>query len=272
VDEFDEKQQTEYLGKERISAIPKDARAILTVPRVLYYLRRYVDDPSQIRTASDVYWTAIRRMIHDAMLGGRPDAEQVANVRNMDSHEVLQVIAALAYVMTFEKGTFDSIPATNDLRTRIGQLCGVKGDRAAKKWASEKLKAVASLNAVLTYGFLDFGFPGNAQFRNRSLQEFFAAYWMSNYCLEDQVDRLWERLPLAHDAASQAWYWTFRFAAEMPDKALDATLGERSQRRTLDSRDERRVSPGRRHGGGDQASQRDHRACVADAPRQVLQA
>jgi len=77
VEEFDEEQQREYLGAARYDSIPEDARTILSVPRVLEYLLGYLVDlensegdsrkSSAIKSAADVFYGAIERMIHGGM-------------------------------------------------------------------------------------------------------------------------------------------------------------------------------------------------------------
>ena len=68
VDEFTETQRRAYLGRDesgrdRYDRISKPAREILGVPRVLEYLRRLPDaERDTIRTATDVYWRAIREL------------------------------------------------------------------------------------------------------------------------------------------------------------------------------------------------------------------
>jgi formylglycine-generating enzyme required for sulfatase activity len=227
VDEFTSEQQREYLGDEHYEAVPEDAREILTVPRVLFYLRKYVSDPKQIRSASDVYWTAVRRITEEGLKANAASG--------LDFRDALLIIAAFAFELTIERGTFEPV-RVNELESEVASDCqsytesrvrpGRKSPTQGRDWLTwvqERLPCLAATNGPFKHDLLESGSLGRIQFRNRSLQEFFAAFWMSNYCLEDQVQRLWERLPLAHDAASQAWYWTFRFAAEMPDKALDAT-------------------------------------------------
>jgi formylglycine-generating enzyme required for sulfatase activity len=251
VDEFSEEEQRAYLGDHLFNAVKEHAedilRDILTVPRVLYYLRQYVSAPENIRTASDVLWTAVRRMLLEGMRGGGRGGAQAAAVEGLSGHDAWLVLSAMAYEIVIVDGNFEGVAADEPFIARVASGCRTFRERELRPgrmspfgakdwtaWVTQKLKQLAALNTFLKHGFLEHGFPGLIQFRNRSLGEFFAALWMSRYCLEEDVDELWKRLPLAHDEASQAWYWTFRFAAEMPKGALDEPGAEaRSPRHWL---------------------------------------
>jgi hypothetical protein len=73
VDDFREKQSRVFLGKDRngkdrYDRLAADAREILTVPRVLNYLRQLTDGQlSAVRTPSDVYCDATRRLIRKGL-------------------------------------------------------------------------------------------------------------------------------------------------------------------------------------------------------------
>jgi hypothetical protein len=73
LDEFTEEQQRLFLGEteagqDRLDLIPEEAREVLSVPRVLEYLRSLPDgELAAIRTASDVYWRAIQYMVNWGM-------------------------------------------------------------------------------------------------------------------------------------------------------------------------------------------------------------
>lgn len=241
IDEFTPEEQERYLGTELYRRVPEDAREILTVPRVLYYLRRYVQDPRRIQSASHVYWTAVRRIISDGLDAGAQGGGRAAGTVNLQTHvklelsDALLLLAAFGFELAVVRGEFNAVACDDALVIAVASACqthlssltpkgrvDVTQGRDWVQWVKERLPLLAATNGPFKHDLIEHGCPETIQFRNRSLQEFFAAYWMSNYCLEDQVDVLKTRLPLAHDSAGQAWYWVFRFAAEMPSGALDA--------------------------------------------------
>ena len=72
LEEFDPKQQRRYLGDRRYQAIPEDARKILTVPRVLYYLGEIPEgEMAGIRTPCDVFYRATGHMLDDGIAGAK---------------------------------------------------------------------------------------------------------------------------------------------------------------------------------------------------------
>lgn len=228
VGEFTEEQQRTYLGlaKSHFERLfPSDMREILEVPRVLSYLRLFIDrlDPSRpVHTASDIYWTAVCHLIQDGMRGGAESAELASAMKNVDPADLEFLLAAIAFQMSVvDQGNFDRAERKSLVSSLLKRPMSLKSREWTEPRIKKTLTALASLNAVLSHGLIEHGFPRVVQFRNRSLQEFFAALWMAKYATEEQLDELSERLPLAHDEASQAWYWVFRFATEMPETALD---------------------------------------------------
>jgi serine/threonine protein kinase len=113
LDEFDERQQRQYLGKDaggrdRLEAVPEKAREILSVPRVLEYLRKLPDaELGKIRTPSDVYLRAVNRMIElglradEARALGLPEGSAPpANVQQWSVRLARKLLGAVAFEMT----------------------------------------------------------------------------------------------------------------------------------------------------------------------------
>ncbi len=55
--------------------------------------------------------------------------------------------------------------------------------------------------------------------RNRTLQEFFTAYWLAQFCQDQDVAQWGQRLYCADRPETEAYYWVWRFLCEMPDAA-----------------------------------------------------
>ncbi len=113
LEEFSRDQQIRYLGwldngEVRYFQIPKEARSILTVPRVLSYLRskKHFQD---YRKTADVYYFAIRDILEDCMSrsrlaarigleGDNPMPDELARVDVIDQRYVInrfQIVAAM---------------------------------------------------------------------------------------------------------------------------------------------------------------------------------
>lgn len=75
---------------------------------------------------------------------------------------------------------------------------------------------LAQMNVALEMktGFSDSQHP--LQFRNRSLQEWFAAYWLARHCTDAEADEFWNMVYQAGLEQSEAFYWINRYLSEMP--------------------------------------------------------
>ena len=85
----------------------------------------------------------------------------------------------------------------------------------------EKIRQLAAMNEFLRHGLLEAGCPQQVQWRNPSLQEFFAGLWLARFSSDADAPRLDEAIYLAHEPASRRYYWMWRFAAEMPAAGRD---------------------------------------------------
>jgi len=274
LDEFTPDEQRIMLGRtadgreDRYGLIHEEAHEILGVPRVLEYLRK-LDDVTlrSIRTPSDVYWRAIRKMLPEDMEGsaegcgiGRGFDERPDHASEDSVDWAMQLLGAMAYEMTLqtvgEGGTtrpnFQSVLPLKprkkaEFRHYLDAVCRrVKKDRTEEqqRYFRSDLNKLASLNSFLDNAFFDVESPqGLTQvlWRNRTLQEFFTAWWLANFCTDDDAQRLEDWIYLPHEPLSEEYYWVWRFLTEMPDEACD------------DDGWVRAVKPLFRPGGGDPA-------------------
>ena len=262
LDEFDEDEQRRYLGEtadgqSRFQRIPSEARTILGVPRVLEYIRFEVPDSELelLKTPSDVYWRATQNLIARGLdkehskiaseLGGGhlPPADQC--------ELAVELLAGIAFEMTADqvlrapqdddsdaldpdelpalKSNFDAIPPTRyrDFRDKVhARLSQSKFYQGVGYDAfAADLNRLAAMNTVLSNGFFDNAtYEGltSVLWRNRSLQEFFAAVWLSRYYAGDATysdadgRRLQDWVYLPDDPLSEDYYEIWRYAAEMP--------------------------------------------------------
>jgi formylglycine-generating enzyme required for sulfatase activity len=239
LEEFDEGQQRQYLGS-RYDAIPPQARPalqnVLTIPRVLYYMRHHVTEAQfrLIRTAADVYWIAIRQMIKEAMNGStearrfglKSNAQLPDQVSEPQLRSCRDLLAAVAYVMTLgvadRKRMSSGITAPNFERVIEGRMSEFE-KQVSQRFDSigfglhEDMNALAAMNEFLSRGVFDSDVKGfrEVEFRNRSLQEFLTAYYLCTKATTDDGNLWWDRLYLPHDPGSEQFYSVWQFVTEM---------------------------------------------------------
>ena len=261
MDEFTEPQRRAYLGRDasggdRYDRIPEEAREILGVPRVLEYLRRLPDEQwGSIRTVTDVYWLSIRRLVEGG-LNNSTEARRIGLLRGEaipSKASAWQVLRALDFLgaMAFEMTTMTARKSTdgptedpNFDRVSPGQIgwfcyrmmCRLKRKRLKeiserdKRFFRHDFDCLAAMNDMLSQGLLDVaresvGGLNQVLWRNRTLQEFFAAYWLANHCTRKQADQLWHWIDRPAEPLSSEYYWVWRFLTEMPDEAIGRTDG-----------------------------------------------
>ena len=257
LDEFSVPEQRIMLGRtadgsqDRYGLIHEEAREILGVPRVLEYLRD-VDDAllRAIRTPSDVYWFAIRKLLARDMAGsklgrgiGRLTHESPDRVSVSSLDRAMKLLGALAFEMTCqprrdEQGhtvpNFARVPLKPgkqaDFRRFKEQVCcrldgRLDANRTEddRRYFNTDLEGLAALNSFLGNAFLDVEPTGLTQilWRNRTLQEFFAAWWLANFCTEKDAQGLADWIYLPYQPLTEEYYWIWRFLTEMPDLACD---------------------------------------------------
>lgn len=241
LEEFTNAQQRAYLGR-RYNSIPTQARAALTsvftIPRVLYYMKHYVGEHQfrLIRTAADVYWQAIRHMIKEALNGseaarqlGLPSLRTVpARVSESQLRQCRHLLAAIAYVMTLGIAGRKKLPSgitapnfdrvTEDRMERFEEELERRYNTRAEQGLAQDLEALAAMNEFLSRGVFDSDVTGfrEIEFRNRSLQEFLTAYYLSTRATAEDSDMWGDRLYLPHDPESDQFYDVWQFVSEMP--------------------------------------------------------
>ena len=251
LDEFDEQEQRRFLGQddagqERFELVPTEAREILSTPRVLEYLHGLPDaDLKQIQTAGDVYWLSVQHLLTEGMRNSEA-ARQVglaaqemtpANVQARSLRRARQLLGAIAFEMTstlvvrrdaegeeqrvpnfdgVRRGTFERF------RKRLLQRLSAASSAADAQLLDRDLDGLAALNDFVSQGFFDTveGLQENF-WRNRTLQEFFTAYWLSQGCSQKDAKGLWHWIYLPEQPLSEEYYWVWRFLCEMHEDALD---------------------------------------------------
>jgi len=214
---FTEEQQRLYLGEEVFQAIPEDAREILGVPRALYYLRGLAEksaaELAKVRSAGGVYYYAVKEMVRHGL--------QAESAHGLAMNNALLLLGAIAFEMAAERN-FDRVGAgaMNAFLDKVAERrkCAPGKSGYDPSCFTEQLGRLAAMNEGLSCGLLESGCPEEIQWRNRSLQEFFAAYWMAQGCSEADGPLLWHWIYLPDDPATEDYRWVWRFAAEMPEE------------------------------------------------------
>ncbi len=259
--EFTPEQQKGFLGEDVYDRIPEEARGILSVPRVLQYIRKNLtdEDLKTLRTPSDVYFKSIRHMVEqglcpgsDARRFGRPPEAPVPGMADeVDDKGVMELLSAIAFQMTstlvrskerddgqaaetkkvpnFDRVGHGQFPRFRErLRQRISRYSTPSGERQIE----HDLRCLDAMNSGLSYGIFDVDKLSEILWRDRTLQEFLTAYWMCNHFdgrfVEDapkarsDAQKLRDWLHLPHVPATEDYYWVWRYATEMPRGARSA--------------------------------------------------
>ena len=245
--ELNELQWQRYLGS-LYHEIPVQARSalnhVLTIPRMLYYLLHHVHATQfrMIRTGADVYTMAIEHLIAEGMTGSAearrmglkgPDAKSSEN-RDIFPAQIRQcrdLLAAIAYVMTVGLAEDRTLPSgitapnferlTAAFMGRLEEQVELRYSTKAANGLMQDMAALAAMNEFLCRGVFDSDVKGfrELEFRNRSLQEYLTAYYLSTKATQADGDLWWDRLYLPTDAQSEQFYEVWLFLAQMTGTA-----------------------------------------------------
>jgi len=246
---FSEEEATLYQGwtrdgRLRYRLLPPESREIAHTPRVAYYLRTKVKDEdfSKIHTRSDVYWLALNYMASEGlknskearMLGAPAGSNTTLDLPECVSL-ALQLLGAMAFVMLTisPAGSRDGSSTVSLAKPNFNRLDDAEGIRLLKDavyrrflWLYQDgggrplferdFGCLRAMNDALEQGIVDSHNLRPIIWRNPSLQEFLAAYWLSWGGTEEDHRALAERIYMPYDPATHDLYWVWRFAAEMP--------------------------------------------------------
>jgi|GEM_PF-1572484 len=256
--ELTDEQVQRYMGPERYSQLEhlEDAREILRNPRVAWYLG-YVIDSRQLKllkSASDVFESATTHLLQDGLknkeawrlglvtsLGAAmavaepPQGYQPQPDSQIErAHRLLSAIAFEQMLLPPEDSAADSdlpnfsgvnpdeqLPFLTRVFNRVRKHDPrYSGESDGRDLFNFDLQCLSEANVAITRGLLDVGIKlREIRWRNKSLQEFYAARWLSNHATDDDLRYLTDRRyhPLTKDTF---WfYWVERYLCEMPKRA-----------------------------------------------------
>ena len=212
ISEFNESQQRRYIGDDRWEALYVIEVSAMGQPRLLESVRELTaSELDGIRTASELHWKVLNKTFNKSNQGmGRARVYFILSLIAYQMHR--QVNTAGVDLTGVNKDGFHDFLAA--IWGRIQSL--PKEHRFRPHFPTfESFQAVvdevAACNAELEFAFLDNTHLKQIYFRNRTLQDFFAAMWLSDVsCTED--DQLW--LASVRDKAEYEEFW--KLLTEMP--------------------------------------------------------
>jgi eukaryotic-like serine/threonine-protein kinase len=224
LDHFTADEQKRYLGPVHYAHLRNLDVEILSVPRALQSIRQLpVDRLPHLRTASDVYAKCVEFMLCQI-------AEMAVKGVRLDTEQTVWLLGAMAFQMVME-GNFQGVSEDGHEEggvrkgeftgfcDRVWKRCCQEGDFDTKRLGTGEfmvwLKGLGQANDLLDHAFLDHEGVTQVLWRNRSLQEFFAAVWLAKYASAADSTEMGQRLYLEHDQETEKYYWVWRFAAEM---------------------------------------------------------
>ena len=121
----------------------------------------------------------------------------------MTAPDARLLLAAMAFEMTAIRRNYDGLP-TEAILVDVIERCRAYDADCNRTWCQTSLLQLAAMNTFLGHGLLEPGCPQQVFWRDRTLQEYFAAVWLSRYCAKTEhgVEQLWsvicEDFPEAH--------------------------------------------------------------------------
>ncbi|MFO0870502.1 MAG: SUMF1/EgtB/PvdO family nonheme iron enzyme [Pirellulales bacterium] len=244
LDEFTPPQQKTFLGERLYERIRKEseAREILSVPRVLYYLRKLgADEVAGIRTPSDVYWRALRHMVRDGLSSDAASrlalfgqTERPPEITDPQVERAFKLLGAIAWEMLWSPdpdlrgeaadapnfNRVEGVSALRRFRERLyRRFSDLEYDKTGLKELDHDLECLKAMNTALSHGVIDSPGFTPVLWRNRSLQEFFAAFWLAQHSTPDDAARLRDWVVIPGEPRGDACYWIWRYLVEMPSES-----------------------------------------------------
>ncbi len=237
----------------------EDAKDILRNPRVAWYLGYVINfsELKMLKSASDVFESAAGHLLQEGLRNRgawrlglattmQERAENREPVENFSPQQDSQVQRAhrLLSAIAFEQMLLPPETETDDAAAgnHVPNFSGVNSDELPRfmthvferlreidpRYNSHDgrdlfnfdLQCLSEANVAITRGLLDVGSPfREIRWRNKSLQEFYAARWLSNHATEGDIQylKVHRYHPLLRDTF---WfYWVERYLCEMPRRA-----------------------------------------------------
>jgi formylglycine-generating enzyme required for sulfatase activity len=232
--EFSREQAFQFVGKERAAKLNLVQAEVLAIPRDLETIIELdPDELTDIRTSADVYWKCFQKTLDKAM------RDQQFRIQSPTAQKVFALLA----FETVKRGLFAAVGGQDrkglegeEFQDFVDQLLQERESQLKRYMASGEtldnlLGTLGALNIVIDPGIFSVESDANPNnpvlrqlyFRNRTLQDFLAAYWLVRHSTPE--DRQWlkqlkyvqgdEKASLENADRYQLW----KFVCEMPAAA-----------------------------------------------------
>ncbi|MEM7478082.1 MAG: SUMF1/EgtB/PvdO family nonheme iron enzyme [Planctomycetota bacterium] len=221
--EFTPEQQEFYVGTQRWTHMQRLESDLLAQPRTGEEVRKLLpSELAEIRTASELHYTVLQKTL-------RSSTQEQKEAISIDEAEIL--LALIAFGM-HEEDNFDGVDS-DDFRPFVGRLFRrhqsvplIQDFYADANALITRIQELGKLNEFLEFAFLEQTKETQLYFRNRAVQDFLAALWLSRYSctaaeqnwLRDHL-HLWGKWGSHHQEAQRYQFW--RFLTGMPQQAMD---------------------------------------------------
>ena len=217
--DFTPDQQKDFAGEDRIAALRNMEVQVLSQPRMLEAVRMlHPEELTGLRTAAALHIKVIDHVVARAL------REQAGEY---PISLLLRLVSAVAFQMHVEEN-YDGVPAGDEFDKFVNNLFKQRGKGLTdhfddKNEIRKGLKKLAELNELLDFAFLEDGQQTQIYFRNRTIQDLFAALWVTRYSSRDsELKFLQERVYLdgdgftwpRHVELKEMW----QFLTDMPGK------------------------------------------------------
>lgn len=244
--EFNKNQQKAYLGVNsngefRWNQLPEKARSILSIPRVLEYLREIEADKfAKIDSVTMVYDEALLDLVKKTMNPenvklqqmGLPKDDRIHNNNGITDTQIKYVLAllgVLAFLMTLDKKNnkwnFDFLGINSVISEATKRIYSCSANTKEISEAAIKediLQGLAGFSAIANNGVLESSSSPtemiNLFWTNKSVQCYLVAYWLARHA--DEVDaKTFEQWIWSPESEMHDLYEVNLFLAEMPQKS-----------------------------------------------------
>jgi Sulfatase-modifying factor enzyme 1 len=249
VPEFSKDHVAEYIGPRRAERLRELGADSLFVPRTLELIRTMPDDEfAKCHSAADVYWRSVQRTLKIDI--GKQNA---ARSHKLNELQILDIFAAVAYVLTsWESKRLN--PTTGILEAIAQPINQIESESDYEKMATQLIECMkqiprlglSSIDPIHQYQFVedrlselstinaslvDFAFwdghnVRRLQWRNPTLRDFLAAYWLSNFASASQQSWMKDHMAFLVSKEDRGldfeiseniyWYACWRFICDIP--------------------------------------------------------
>ncbi len=221
IDLFDKAERETFLGPDRAANLKQLDADLVAVPRMLEMMISLpFDELSELRTASDIYWRAIDRMLNTDL---RRQAE------NSLKREPAQFLFSLLAIESLKQGFLNGVSPGKEMKRFRNELRRNRREEIAEEREQEPstydlkddLRRLGKLNTIIEYGVLDTSETlTRLVFRDRTILDFFAALWVVNYANKSDIQWLRDN-KFIRSSEDRTYEQFWRFASEMPSAARD---------------------------------------------------